>query len=53
MPRSRNYREDLLRALQDPEEAKAYLNAALEDGDEAVFLLALNNVVKTARNLVG
>ncbi|WP_299408307.1 hypothetical protein [Acaryochloris sp. IP29b_bin.148] len=46
MPRSRSYKEDLLTALQDPDEAKAYLNSALEDGDEAVFLLALRNVVE-------
>lgn len=46
MPRSRSYKEDLLTALQDPDEAKAYLNSALEDGDEAMFLLALRNVVE-------
>ncbi|MGF1602992.1 MAG: addiction module antidote protein [Thermosynechococcaceae cyanobacterium] len=46
MPRSRSYQEELLKSLQDPEEAKAYLNAALEDGDESVFLLALRNVVE-------
>lgn len=44
MPRSRSYKEDLLRALQDPEEAQEYLNAALEDEDPHVFLLALRDV---------
>lgn len=44
MPRSRSYQEDLLKSLQDPEEAAAYLNAALADGNEQVFLLALQNV---------
>ncbi|NJK29298.1 MAG: hypothetical protein HC790_06825 [Acaryochloridaceae cyanobacterium CSU_3_4] len=44
MPRSRSYQEDLLKSLQNPEEAAAYLNAALADGNEHVFLLALQNV---------
>ena len=38
------YQEDLLISLKDPQEAAAYLNAAIEDGDRAVFLLALRNV---------
>ncbi len=38
------YQEDLLVSLKDPQEAAAYLNAAIEDGDRAVFLLALRNV---------
>ncbi len=42
--RTRSYREYLLKRLQDPEEAVAYLNAALEDEDPRVFLLALRNV---------
>jgi probable addiction module antidote protein len=44
MPRSRSYKDDLLRTLQDPEEAQEYLNAALEDEDPHVFLLALRDV---------
>jgi len=32
--------------LADPEEAAAYLNAALEDGDQQVFLLALRDVAE-------
>jgi probable addiction module antidote protein len=44
MPRSRSYQDDLLQALQNPEEAAAYLSAALEDGNEEVFLVALRNV---------
>lgn len=46
MPRSRSYKEDLLKVLQDPEEAAIYLESALEDGNEAVFLLALRDVVE-------
>lgn len=45
MTRSRSYRDDLLRALTDPEEAREYLNAALEDENPEVFLLALRDVV--------
>ena len=43
------YEEILSRDLQDPEEAVAYLNAALEDAAENgadVFLLALRDVAK-------
>lgn len=45
MPRSQSYQDDLLQALKDPE-AAAYVSAALEDGDERVFLLAVRNVVE-------
>ena len=40
------YRIGLLEDLADPEEAAAYLNAALEDGDQEVFLLALRHVTE-------
>jgi probable addiction module antidote protein len=46
MTRSRSYKEDLLKSLKDPEEAKEYLNAALEDENLEVFLLALRDVVE-------
>jgi probable addiction module antidote protein len=46
MTRSKRYQDDLLAALQNPEEAQAYLNAALEDGDSEVFLLALRDVAE-------
>ena len=45
MNRSRSYREDLLTSLIDPEKAKEYLNAALEDENPEVFLLALKDIV--------
>lgn len=45
MSRSKNYRDDLLKSLADPEEAKEYLNAALEDENSEVFLLALKDIV--------
>jgi len=39
-----SYREQLLKSLQNPEEAAEYLNACLEDEDPRVFLLALRDV---------
>jgi probable addiction module antidote protein len=42
--RTKDYRESLLQDLQDPREAAAYLTAALEERDSAVFLLALRDV---------
>jgi len=44
MATSKNYQDSLLESLADASEAAAYLNAALEDGDNEVFLLALRNV---------
>ena len=46
MTRTRSYKDDLLKALTDPEEAREYLNAALEDENPEVFLLALRDVVE-------
>jgi len=43
-PKSRPYEEGLLEDLQAPEEAAAYLSAALADNDPSVFLLALRQV---------
>ena len=40
------YQEDLIEALKDPREAAEYLNAAIEDGDKKVFLLAMRNVAQ-------
>jgi probable addiction module antidote protein len=41
-----DYRIGSLEDLTDPEEAAAYLNAALEDGAKHVLLLALRDVVE-------
>lgn len=46
MGRTKNYKEHLLKELQDPEEAAAYLDACLEDEDPHVFLLALKDVAE-------
>jgi probable addiction module antidote protein len=40
------YMEGLKQALKDPDEAASYLNAALEDGSQEVFLMALRDVAE-------
>ncbi len=40
------YKNGLLKRLADPEYALGYLNAALEDGNQQVFLLALRDVAE-------
>jgi len=42
---TKSYSDYLHETLQDPEEAAAYINAAIEEGDESVLLLALRDVV--------
>lgn len=46
MPRSVSYDDYLIRSLKNPKRAAAYLNAALEDEDPRVFLLALRYVAE-------
>ena len=46
MGRFRSYQKSLIERLKDPKEAAAYLNAALEDDDLRVFLVALRNVAE-------
>lgn len=46
MGKTKSYKEHLLKALQDSEEAAAYLDACLEDKDCHVFLLALKDVAE-------
>lgn len=43
---TKSYRDDLLKDLQNPSEAAQYLNAALEDGSEEMFLMALRDVAE-------
>lgn len=43
---TKSYRDSLLERLRDPAEAAAYLDAALEDEDSRVFLLALRDVAE-------
>jgi probable addiction module antidote protein len=46
MPTSKPYQPELIKTLADSDEAEAYLNAALDDGDWEAFLLALRNVAE-------
>lgn len=46
MVKAKNYKEHLLKQLKKPEEAAAYLNAALNDDDPHVFLLALRDIAE-------
>jgi probable addiction module antidote protein len=46
MKPSRDYDESLLKALADPDEAAAFLSAALEEDDPALFLRALGQVAR-------
>lgn len=46
MAKVKNYKEHLLEQLQNPEEAAAYLNAALHDEDPYTFLLALRDITE-------
>ena len=41
-----DYHQNLMQRLQDPELALAYLNEAIADEDERVFLLALKDVIE-------
>ena len=42
----KNYDKELLKSLKNPIEAAAYLNAALEEKDPTLFLMAYYNVVR-------
>jgi len=44
--RLRNYKDDLIQRLKDPEYAAAYLAQVLEEADKAAFLIALKDVVE-------
>ena len=42
-----DYHENLMKRLQDPKFAIAYLNEAVADEDQRVFLLALKDVIES------
>ncbi|MBA3968044.1 MAG: putative addiction module antidote protein [Nitrospirales bacterium] len=46
MKKSKAYQPDLIESLRDAGEAEEYLNAALEEGDPELVLLALRNVAE-------
>lgn len=45
-PRDKSYDESLTKALQDPAEAAAYIEAVMELDDPATLLVALRHVAK-------
>ena len=45
-PPSVPYESRLIASLKDPREAAAYLEAAIEDGDQGVLMLALRHVAQ-------
>ena len=47
MKKSISYKKKLIERLKNPKEAAAYLNAALEDNDIKIFLLALRDVAES------
>ena len=51
MVKIKNYKEHLLKQLRKPKEAAAYLNAALQDEDPHVFLLALRDIAEAKGGL--
>ncbi len=46
MTKSKSYQAELIASLRDSREAAEYLNAALEEEDLELFLLALRNVAE-------
>lgn len=44
-----DYEQDLHEWLKDPENAAEYLNAAIEDGDTDVILLAMRRAAQARR----
>lgn len=46
MSKSKAYHAELIENLRDPDEAEEYLNAALEEEDPELFLVALRNVAE-------
>lgn len=44
--KTKSYEDWLVESLKDPQEAIAYLNAALEDDDPRVLLLALKDLAE-------
>jgi len=47
MKKSKAYQPDLIESLRNTGEAEEHLNAALDENDPELFLLALRNVTET------
>lgn len=52
MPKTKSYHSFLIESLKDSNEAAAYLNAALEEQDPQLFLLAVRNVAEAHGEIV-
>lgn len=52
VPPSGDYQAWLIESLKNPAEAAGYLNAAMEEGDPSLFLLALRNVAEAHGGLL-
>lgn len=52
MEPSKSYHEELMKWLRDPGAALRYLDAALEERDKKVFLLALRDVARAQGGMV-
>ncbi len=50
--RSASYQDYLIESLKDSKRSAAYLDAALEEGDPELFLLALRNVASAKGGLL-
>lgn len=48
-----DYHTYLIESLRDPEEAVAYLNAAIEDGNLELLMMAIQNVAEAQGGLEG
>lgn len=48
----KRYHDGFIKALKDSKEAAEYLNAALGEGDEEMFLVALRNVAEAHGGMV-
>lgn len=46
----KDYQEQLIQDLRDPELASAYLNEALKDEDPRMLLLALKNIRESMKS---
>ncbi len=46
MPKSVSYDSYLIELLKDPQQAEAYLKAALEEGDAELIRMAENNITE-------
>lgn len=50
---TKSYTENLFERLRDPAYAAEYINAALEEGDEAVLMTAIKDVVDATVGVMG